>query len=227
MTLKLRDNWSFIVMVVSYTRSDKFFEGVYHQQKMINAYAQIKGMEIDREFIDQTSQNKKLEEREEAIAFLRPLRDCTVLIYDVWVLSTHIDDLVQMVTCQLKNGNRLHFVNRSVIIDRNSDVLLVLGLIDQLRHTLEEDDKKAIGRPKGSRSSSKFDPYHDRIINYLQEGRNVSEMARIFGVSRSSLKDYIESRELKEIARGGVKMTIADNGEAKLLDTIKCPGTTE
>lgn len=214
-------------MVVSYTRSDKYFEGVYHQQNMINAYAEHKGLVIEQQFIDQTSQNKQLVERHEAIGFLRPLKDCTVLVYDIWVFSSHIDDLVQMMTCQLKNGNTLHFVKPSVIINRNSDALLVLGLIDQLRSTLEQDAKKSIGRPRGSRSSSKFDQYHDAIIEHIKAGKNVSEMARIFGVSRSSLKDYIESRELKEIARHGLKMKIVDNGEAKVISTIKCPGAAE
>ncbi len=214
-------------MIISYARSDKYFEGVYYQQNMINAYAEHKGLVIDEEFIDQTSQNKQLGERPQATAFLRPLVESTVLVYDIWVLSSHIDDLVQMITCQLKNGNTLHFIKPSVIINRNSDTLLVLGLIDQLRQTLEHDAKKSIGRPKGSRSSSKFDQYHDDIIDYLKAGKNVSEMARIFGVSRSSLKDYIESRELKEIARNGLKMTIVDDGEAKVLDTIKCLETAE
>jgi DNA invertase Pin-like site-specific DNA recombinase len=227
MTMKLNERESFIVMVISYARSDKFFDGVFHQQKIVNAYAEHQGLEIDQEFIDQTSQNKCLNERDEAIAFLRPLKECTVLVFDIWVFSTHIDDLVQMMTCQLKNGNTIHFVNQSVIIDRNSDVLLVLGLIDQLRNTLAQNEKKAIGRPRGSRSSSKFDKYHDAIIEHIKEGKSVSEMARIFNVSRSSLKDYIESRELKEIARYGLKMNIVSNGAAKVLDTIQCPETAE
>jgi DNA invertase Pin-like site-specific DNA recombinase len=214
-------------MVVSYIRSDKYFEGVFHQQKMVNAYAEHQGLSIEQEFIDQTSQHKKLDERHETVAFLRPLKDCTVLVYDIWVFSSHIDDLVQMITCQLNNGNTLHFVNQSVIIDRQSDVLLVLGMIDHLRKTLENSAKKAIGRPKGSRSSSKFDRYHDAIIESIRAGRNVSAMAREFGVSRSSLKDYIESRELKEIARNGLKVAIADDAEAKVLGTIHCPETED
>ncbi len=52
-------------------------------------------------------------------------------------------------------------------------------------------------------------------------------MARIFDVSRSSLKDYIESRELKEIARHGLKMDLDTNGAANVLNTIKCPETVK
>ena len=214
-------------MVVSYIRPDKLFDGAYDQLKLVNSYAQQKHLNIDKELIDQTSQNRRLYERTDIIAVFRTLRDDTLLVYDAWVLSSHIEDLVQMFSCLLKNGVTIHFVKPSVVIDHNSDTMVVLGLIDQLRQTLQSDAKKAIGRPKGSRSSSKFDPYHDDIIRYLREHRSVSEMARIFGVSRSSLKDYIESRELKEVAHGGLKVSLHDDGEAKVVETIRCPGAEQ
>lgn len=213
-------------MIVSYIRPDKYFTGVYDQLNMISLYVEQKGLIIEKEFIDQTSQNKRIEERDAAIGYLRSLKDGTLVIYDAWVLSSHIDDLVQMFSCQLKNGNTIHLVKQSIVIDRDSDVMVMLGVIDQVRSTLENEARKAIGRPKGSRSSSKFDKYHDNIIKYLKEKRSVSEMARIFEVSRSSLKDYIESRELKEVAEG-TGINLPDDGEAKVLDTIKCPETTE
>lgn len=210
-------------MTVSYIRPDKSFDGAFEQLKLVNAYIERKGLAVDREFIDQVSQNKRLSERDEVVSLFRPLRDGTVVVYDVWVLSSYIEDLVQMISCLLKNGMRIHFVKPSVIIDRHSDTMVILGLIDQLRQTLQDDVKKAIGRPKGSRSSSKFDQYHDDIISYLRGRKSVSEMARIFGVSRSSLKDYIESRELKEVAFGGYRMDAPENGAANVIETIKCP----
>jgi len=211
-------------MIVSYIRPDKYFNGVYDQLNMINKYVEQKGLKVEKEFIDQTSQNKKVEERNAVMSFLRSLKESTLIIYDVWVLSSHIDDLVQMVSCQLKNGNEIHFVKQSVVIDRDSDAMVVLGLIDQLRQTLQDEARKAIGRPKGSRSSSKFDKYHDKIIKYLRAKKSVSEMARIFNVSRSSLKDYIESRELKEVAEG-MGIALPEDGEAKVIETIQCPET--
>jgi len=209
-------------MVVSYIRSDKYFNGVYDQLNMINHYIEQKGLKIEKEFIDQTSQNKKVEERNAAITFLRSLKDSTLIVYDIWVLSSYIDDLVEMVLCQLNKGNEIHFVRQSVVVDRNSDVMVVLGLIDQLRQRLQDEAHKTIGRPKGSRSSSKFDKYHDKIIKYLKLKKSVSEMARIFNVSRSSLKDYIESRELREVAEG-LNIVLPNDGEAKVIETIKCP----
>ena len=214
-------------MVISYIRPDKYFDGAYDQLKLVNSYAQHKNLTVDKELIDQKSQNRRLSERTDVITFFRALKDDTLLVYDAWALSSHIEDLVQMFSCLLKNGVKIHFVKPSVVIDRHSDTMVVLGLIDQLRQTLQNDTKKAIGRPKGSRSSSKFDPYHDDIIRYLREHKSVSEMARILEVSRSSLKDYIESRELKEVAHGGFKVSLHKNGEAEVVETIRCPGADQ
>lgn len=210
-------------MVLSYIRPDTSFDGAYEQLKHINSYASEHAMTIDDEMIDQTSQSKFLSERDEVVNYLRTRRDGTLIIYDTWVLSTHVTDVIQMFSCLLKNEMSIHLVKQSVVIDKNSDTMLVLGLIDQLRQTLEIEATKSIGRPKGSRSSSKFDQYLDKIIKYLREYKSVSEMARLLGVSRSSLKDYIESRELKEVAHGSVVLERSDTPEADVINTIECP----
>lgn len=209
-------------MTVSYIRPDKDFDGVYEQLKLINGYIDQKGIAIDEELIDQTSQNKRIIDRHEVVRFFRTLINDTVIVYDTWTLSSHIEDLVQMLSCLLKNGNTIHLVKQRVVIDRKSDTMVVLGLIDQLRQILQEDAKKGIGRPRGSKSSSKFDIYLDTILGLLKEGKSVSVIARILEVSRSSLKDYIESRELKEVVRG-VLIGNEEDAEAMVVNTIKCP----
>ena len=210
-------------MVFSYMRSDSHFSGVYEQLKMISAYAKAHGLDIEDEMVDQLSQNSRLSERDEAVRYMRSHRNDTLLIYDLWVLSSNIEDVVQMVSCLLKNGIEIHLIKPSIVLNAQSDIIVALGLIDQLRQTMQSVEKKMIGRPKGSRSSSKFDPYLERILIYLREGKSVSEMARIFGVSRSSLKDYIESRELKEVAMGSTYLEKVDNAEATIIETIECP----
>lgn len=210
-------------MVVSYIRSDKDFDGVYEQLKLINSYADQKGVAIDEEMVDQTSQSKRLVERMEVVQFFRSLQDDTLIVYDAWTLSSHIEDLVQMFSCLLKNGNTIHLVKPGVVIDRKSDTMVVLGLIDQLRQVLQDDAKKGIGRPKGSKSSSKFDTHLEKIIDLLKQRHSVSEIARILGVSRSSLKDYIESRELKEVVSGVFGIGNDAEAEAVVIGTIRCP----
>lgn len=210
-------------MTVSYIRPDKDFDGVYEQLKLINGYADQKGIMIQEELVDQTSQNKRIADRHEVVRFFRTLNGDTLIIYDTWTLSSYIEDLVQMFSCLLKNDNTIHFVKPGVVIDRKSDTMVVLGLIDQLRQVLQDDAKKGIGRPKGSKSSSKFDMYLEEIIELLKKRKSVSEIARVLGVSRSSLKDYIESRELKEVVSGVIGIGDDVDAEATVIGTIRCP----
>lgn len=210
-------------MVVSYIRSDKNFENLTEQLKIIGAYCEREHLVIDKEMIDQTFQNKRIVERTEVIELFRSLHDDTLLVYDAWVLSVNIEDVTQMMSCLLRNGVQIHFVKSGIVIDRQSDTMVVLGLIDQLRQTIQHEDKKEVGRPKGSKSSSKFDLFLEQIIGELKQGRNVSDIARLLNVSRSSLKDYVESRALKELVHGMTLTRNNEDAEAMIIGTIKCP----
>jgi len=210
-------------MVFSYLRSDSHFAGIYEQLKVISAYAKKHDLVVEDEMVDQLSQNNRLIEREDAVRYMRSHYNDTLLVYDLWVLSSNIEDVVQMLSCMLKNGIEIHLIKSSIVLNTQSDIIVALGLVDQLRQTVQAVGKKMIGRPKGSRSSSKFDPYLETIIRLLREDSSVSEIARHLRVSRSSLKDYIESRELKEVATGSSVLEKVDDAEANIIETIECP----
>jgi DNA invertase Pin-like site-specific DNA recombinase len=210
-------------MVLAYIRPDKNFVAVHEQLQQINAYATANNLLIDDEFVDHISQSKALSERSHITHYFQSRKRATLLVYDVWVLTADMADLIQMFSCLLKNEFQVHFIKQSVIMTQESSTMLTLGLMDQLRQTLQEDSKKLIGRPKGSRSSSKFDIYMHEIIAYIQKDKSVSEMARLLGVSRSSLKDYVESRELKEVAFASLVYEAKENAEAQVINTITCP----
>ena len=210
-------------MTIAYIRPDKHFDAAFDQLQLINSYAVSKNITIDDEFVDQISQNKRLTDRTHVTQYFQNKPNSTLLVYDVWVLSSDIEDVVQMFSCLFRNNYKIHFIKQSVIISEQSGVMLVLGLIDQLRQRIQNEDKKVIGRPKGSKSSSKFDIYISDIITYIKEKKSVSEMARLLGVSRSSLKDYIESRELKQVALGSLLSLEPVDAEEQVINTIICP----
>ena len=214
-------------MIVSYIRPDKIFDAAHEQLQSINAYAIANNLTIDEEFVDQISQNRRLVDRTHVTQYFQSQDINTLIIYDVWVLSTNMEDLIQMFSCILKNDFNVHFVKQFVVVTSKSSVMLVLGLIDQLRQILQDESKKVIGRPKGSKSSSKFDKYISQIIKYIQAKKSVSEMARLLSVSRSSLKDYIESRELKQVALESLKQESPEDAEEKVISTIICPNIIE
>jgi DNA invertase Pin-like site-specific DNA recombinase len=208
---------------VSYVRPDKDFESVFEQVRLVNAYVQHHNLFINKEMIDQVSQSRRIYERDNVVSLFRSLHGDTVLIYDLWTLSVNIEDVVQMVSCLLKNDNTVHLVKQGVIINRHSDTLVVLGLIDTLRQIVQNEDKRSIGRPRGSKSVSKFDMQLDTIVSLLKEGNSVSEISRKLQVSRSSLKDYVSSRELKILVSGAYGIAHHENAEAMVIETIKCP----
>jgi len=212
-------------MIVSYLRSDKDFDNIYEQLKFINAYKEKLTISVTSEMVDHLSQNKRLSERDSAVEFFRSLKDDTLLVYDVWVLSTNIEDVVQMFSCLLKNNIEIHFVKQGIKINAQSDIMVVMGLIDQLRQWLQNESKKGIGRPRGSKSPSKFDGALEQIVEMLKEGNNVSEISRVLGVSRSSLKDYIESRELKTLSSDLIHSNSNSDARALMMETIQCPST--
>lgn len=210
-------------MTIAYIRPDKHFDAAHDQLQVINSYAISHNLVIDDEFIDQISQNKRLENRNHVTSFFQKRPNSTLLVYDVWVLSTNMEDLIQMFSCLFTKHYSVHFIKQSVIVSSQSSVMLVLGLIDQLRQKMQNESKKMIGRPKGSRSNSKFDKYINEIIVYIKEKKSVSEMARLLNVSRSSLKDYIESRELKQVAFGSLLPKSPENAEQTVINTLVCP----
>ena len=210
-------------MTLAYIRPDKNFDAAGEQLQHINSYAISNNLTIDDEFIDYTSQNKLLHERINVTDYFQSKSKSTLIIYDMWVLSTNVQDLVQMFSCLLKHEFSVHFIKQSVIMTRQSNVMLVLGLIDQFRQILENESKRVIGRPKGSKSNSKCDKHIGEILTHIKENKSVSEIARTLGVSRSSLKDYIESRELKQVAFGSLLPKAPLDAEEQVINTITCP----
>ncbi|MDH4945434.1 recombinase family protein [Sulfurimonas sp. C5] len=210
-------------MILAYIRPEKNFDAVHEQLQLINSYAITNKLVIDDEFIDYSSQNKRLEERSEVTQYFQSHMGSTLLVSDIWVLTTNMEDLIQMFSCLLRNEFNVHFIKQNVIMSKGSSAMLVLGLMDHLRQKLKEESKRSIGRPKGSKSSSKFDTYINEIVQYIKEGKSVSEIARLLKVSRSSLKDYIESRELKQVAVGSLLPKAPEDAEEHIINTIVCP----
>ncbi len=210
-------------MTVSYIRADKDFDNIYEQLKLINAYSEQMSLPIDKEMIDHLSQSKRISDRTDVVELFRSLKNATLLMYDVWVMSTNIEDLVQMFSCLLKNNLEIHFIKQGIKINIQSDIMVVLGLIDQLRQLVQNEDKKGIGRPRGSKSVSKFDTHLEEIVGLLKQGQSVSEIARHLGVSRSSLKDYVESRELKTLLMNPIYSSNSTDARALMIETIQCP----
>lgn len=218
-------------MVAALLRSYSGLDTLSVQEKSILKNASSQEIKVESFFTDFSPPNKPLEERE-----LRPFlknmpKQSKLLVYDLRVVSDKVGEVVKVFTCLFDKNSSITITSKNITLDRESSSMVMIGLLNQLReiHTCKAK-KKQQGRPAGSFSKSKFDRYRVGIIELLQEKKSVSEIARILDVNRSSLKDYIHSRELKQVATSLQKSDVEDiliNGEKvatkRLIEQIECP----
>ena len=211
-------------MVYTFIRQAPHFPTLASQQNDIMAFTTQKGLHIDHEVVEYATKNLLIDEREDFEAFLQTMKDnYTVVVASLSILSTRTEELVKVINCMLSHNVNLWIVDVNIVLNRESNMVEIFPLVDQLREDKKEKTQQ-IGRPKGSKSTSKFDVYHAEIVSLLSEGQSVSAIARELEVSRSSLKDYIESRGIKELVEGAGKQ-VREAGNVSQMDNVLliCP----
>ena len=211
-------------MIIAYLRGKNRNFSISYQQEHLIAYALRKGIAIDLTEIDDDPFSTILEERETLLNLLHSLesRD-QILIYDLWVLSKKVGELTKIFDCILKNDVSIIVSKQDIVINSEIPLQTIISLLSTQREHNLQIREKVMGRPKGSFSKSKFDPYKSQILELLEQNMSVSEIAKKLGVSRSSLKDYINSRSLKEIidSKNIPQMTLTPSNRTTSLSLSK------
>jgi len=186
-------------MTYAYLRQVPGTKSLTLQQKDVIGYALAQGLEIDKEVVEHSSKNRPIEERKQFEEFMHSISESDNLIIDeIWTLSNRVDEIIKIICCTMSRNIKLHVVSQGILITKETQVGQVLPLLNEVKEEIQEK-RVSVGRPKGSKSRSKFDALQPKILQMLKDGLSVSAIARELGVSRSSLKDYIESRSLKEL----------------------------
>jgi len=211
-------------MNYAYLRQIPDSHSMSQQQRVILSYSLTKKLEIDKEVVEYSSKNHLIEDRDKFEEFMHSLEEGSSVIVDTLsVLSSRTEELIKIINCMLSRKIILYIASAKRVVSQNTTLAEIFPLLNDLR---EEQKAKSnqIGRPKGSRSSSKFDVYQPQIISFLKEGMNVSAISRELNISRSSLKDYIESRSLRELTEGSW-MEIVPNQDLREVDNtvLVCP----
>jgi len=189
-------------MTYAYLRQMADNVNLSDQQRNILSFSLTQGMEIDKEVIEYSTKTHPIEERKQFEEFLHSMSDGDSLVVDsLSVLSDKAEEMIKVFNCMLSHDIELYIASMQLHVNKETPIVKICPLLNDLREA-QKARSNQIGRPKGSRSSSKFDVYQAKIIALLREGMNVSAISRELGVSRSSLKDYIESRGIKELVEG-------------------------
>ena len=176
-------------------------ESILRQRAAIVGYAKRHRLTLESEMIEFDKAGRPLKERRSFQNFLHSLKEGDhVVIEGVEALGDGMEEVIVVINCMLSRGVTLHLAGHDLQVRKETGLAQILPLIVRLgeRPPRKERDSR-VGRPKGRRSASKFDVYLPQIMAGLKADKSVSAIARELGVSRSSLKDYIESRHLKEI----------------------------
>jgi DNA invertase Pin-like site-specific DNA recombinase len=188
-------------MTYAYRRQTPHCTPLMEQQHEIQRFSIECLLPIDKEVIEYATKNLLLDKRDDFETFLRNIEEgASIVVASLSVLSNRGEELIKIINCILTHEVDLWVAKSALCINKHTRMVDIFPLLNSLREE-NQTDQKRMGRPKGSKSPSKFDVYNSRVVNMLTEGVSVSAIARELGVSRSSLKDYIESRQLKELAQ--------------------------
>jgi len=186
-------------MNYAYIRQMQDGNSMSKQQRNILSFTLACRLDIEKEVIEYSNKNHSIEERKEFEKFMHSLEEGSTLIVDnISILSDRAEELIKIINCMLSRKIDLYIASAKTLINKEAKATDIFPLLNDLREAQKEKSNQ-IGRPKGSRSSSKFDVYQTQIISFLKKGMNVSAIARELNVSRSSLKDYIESRNIRDL----------------------------
>lgn len=171
------------------------------QENSVDSFVLKNGLKIDKREIEISSFQNSLEERSEFREFIHSLKDRdNLFIYDLSILSDKVDEIVKVLNCIFKREIDIFISRFNIKINNSTKSKIVISLLNEVREDLKNIQKRKMGRPKGSLSKSKYDRYRENIIKLLKEGRSVNEISKMLNINRSSLRDYIASRNLKELA---------------------------
>ena len=215
-------------MVIAFLRGKIRDYSISNQQEFILEYAQKNSIAIEMTELDNSLPATSLEEREVLLSLLKSLeKNDTLLVYNNAAFSKKVGELAKVFNCILKHDINVHICEQNLIINNSTSASFLMNMLSDQRELNINKEAASIGRPRGSFSKSKFDKHKAEIVKMLEENLSVSEIAKRLEVSRSSLKDYINSRSLKEIVglqnnagNAQVNLNIADVDESE-----KCPLT--
>jgi len=164
------------------------------------------------EIIEETvSGRKSWKDRELGNLIEKVQKGDILIVTELSRLGRSMLEIMELLSILLRKGVELHVVKNDQVLkdDLHSKVFaMAFSIASEIERELisqrtrealqrRKAEGKPLGRPKGS-YSSKLDRYKDQIEEFLSKGVSISSIAKILGVSYSTLYNYVKRRK-KEI----------------------------
>ena len=197
----------------AYVRVSTAQQDVNVQKLTILEFAQREGFSIDR-FIDTVISSRKRAQKEQLTEFIAELESGDQLIVsELSRLGRSLGQIIQIVDLLVKKGVRLICIKENIRLDGKKDMqtkvmIALFGLFAEVERDLisertveglarAREQGRLPGRPKGSLGKSKLDGKEREIAELLEKGVSKSSIAKIIGVSRTALFNFVQTRQLE------------------------------
>jgi DNA invertase Pin-like site-specific DNA recombinase len=191
----------------AYIRVSTDKQDVENQRYEILRYANEKKLG-NVEILEETVSGRKSWKDRKLGELIEKLQKGDILIVpELSRLGRSMLEIMELLSILLRKGVELHVVkNRQILKDDLQSKVFAMAfsiaaeiereLISQrTKEALQrrKAEGKPLGRPKGS-YSSKLDQYREQIDELLSKGVSISSIAKIIGVSYSTLWNYLKRR---------------------------------
>jgi len=199
---------------IGYCRVSTSMQDANNQELEISRYARKHKIKVDDYISIQVSSKKDTKARliDELMEKLE--EGDTLIVSELSRLGRSVGQVATMVDELIKNHIKFIAIKENICLNGNGKkdiqttaMVGMFSLLAEIEHQLISERTKAgmemarakgrlIGRPKGSKGKTKLDGKEEFIKSELKYGVAKSAIARKLGVSRGSLINFIQSREL-------------------------------
>jgi len=197
---------------VAYLRVSKDTQDVNNQKLAILEFAQREKMEVD-DFVEITASSRKSTKERKIDLLLEQLDpEDTLIVSELSRVGRSVGKIITTVDTLMRGRIRFIAVEESIRFNGSQDLrtkvmVTMFGLFAEIERDLismrtregmaaAKASGKKLGRPKGVPGKLKLDGREDEIKRLLALGVSKSSIAKITGVDRSTLYNFIRSREL-------------------------------
>lgn len=200
--------------VIAYLRVSTNQQDVDGQRLTVLDHAQRLGLVVDEIMELEISSRKNLVARRVNELTEKLAAGDVLIVSELSRLGRSLSEVVSLINSMVAMGIRIIAVKQGVDIkDGKQDMagkvmVAIFSLLAELeRDLISERTKMALnarraagvtlGRPKGSTSYSKLDDKLEAITQLLRHRVSKSAIARMMGVGKSTLADYVRSRRIQ------------------------------
>jgi len=197
---------------VAYMRVSTDRQELDNQKLEVLNYAQKEGFKID-DFIESQISSRKTTKARKIDGLLEQLEEGDfLLVSELSRLGRSLGQLIQIVDRLIKKKVKFVSIKENIVINGKSDIqtkvmVTMFGLFAEIERDLISERTKMglaaarakgrlLGRPKGTLGKSKLDGREAEIRALLSKEVSKSSIAKIMGISRTALHQFIKSRKL-------------------------------